>query len=95
LHNIGCFSHEDVVSRNFVVLKVFGISDKFLEKYSFSVFEKIEESFKLSYVSLFCNVSEWTVFELWKLVSFFEDIGHHVFADFNHQNSVISFSSKR
>lgn len=84
LHNVRCFSHQDVVTGNFGILKVFGIGDKFLEKDCFSVFEKVEESIELTYVSLFSDCSEWTAFKLWKLMSFLKNICHHIFADFNH-----------
>jgi len=94
LHDIRCFSHQDVVSRYLGVLQVFAIGDELLEKDGFPVLQKIEQSIELCHVSLFSDLSEWALFQLWKLVSFLEDVGHHVFADFDHQNSVVTFSSK-
>ena len=92
MHDVAGLSHKNVVSSNFWGLGL-DVRCELLKEHSLTELKKIQQDFMGENAALFSNESEWTVFHLGKLLALFRYICDHVFANFDHQYSVVTLSS--
>lgn len=92
LHEIRSFSHENLILAK-GLLELLVLFDESLEEDCLTVFEQVQEGSERCDVSALSNLPEWALGHLWKLMALLVDVGDHIFANLDHEDTIVAFGS--